>query len=420
MATRQKLKLTVAEVKAANKPGYVSDGDGLYLQVLASGSKYWVYRFRWSDGPGEKSRTRELGLGSLDSLGLRQARDASDAAKAKVRDGINPIEERAASRGVRVTRAAPEIPTLRTFGLKMIDHWAPGWKSTRVEGVVDPRKTGKQKQNWTQTIEHYAVAIADKPIADIGSEDILTVLRPLWRTKQETANKTRRRLEKILAAARVDGLRLGDNPARWKDHLEFMLPKPRTAVRHHPAMPYQDIPAFMVKLREKDSRGARALEFLLFTMVRTSEVIFAEKAEVDYIERTWTIPGARMKGTDAEDHIVPLSEPALKIAARASGLTPAGNPYIFGTLEHRKPLSTATMDKVLQVGLGYTQYTVHGFRSSFSDWAGDETDHEEEVAERSLAHARGDATAQAYRRARALKKRRRLMDDWAAFLESAK
>lgn len=424
MARRPKQNLTALAVKKLSEPGRYADGDGLYLQVgkpsvdkngrTVPGSRSWLFLFQWH------GKRKEMGLGSADTVDVREARDAAADARKLVDAGKNPIVERKVAAAMATPKSTTEAGaalSFKAFGLAMIDDWAPGWKSTPRDGEDNARRSGKQKQNWQKTVTDYAAVIADVPIGDVGTDHVMTVLKPLWLKTPEVARKTRRRIEKILGAARVAGHRSGDNPARWDDHLEFLLPAQRVKVRHHPSMPFNEIPDFLKELRQCQGRGARALELVLFTLVRTSEVIYAEKREFEEAAQLWRIPPDRMKGNKAQEHVVPLVRQAVDLMKRAAASTPASNPYIFGRLDDHKPLSTNTMDKVLHERLKYTQYTVHGFRSSFRDWAGDETDHDENIAEMSLAHATGDATELAYRRSRALAKRRRLLQDWADFID---
>ena len=346
-----------------------------------------------------------MGLGSAADVALAEAREKAKGARQQVKAGVNPIEERRAYSAPQAVAS----DTFQAFALSMIDKWESGWK---------PAADGRQKQrdNWIRTVKVYCKPIANKPVDQVTTDDVVRVLKPLWNDKQETANKARRRIEKFLAAAKVAGLRSGENPARWKDHLELMMPAVQVVVEHHPAMPYPELPKFMAELRAKDTLSARALEFLILTVGRTTQVCYAEKAEI-YPMRLWIIPPNRMKGraNRKKEHRVPLSDRALEIARQCAAVTSERNPYIFGSPYHPKALSTAAMDSMLE-DMGYAHYTVHGFRSSFRDWAGNKTAFDRETIEFTMAHIVGNTAEQAYRREDSLEKRRVLMHDWAAYL----
>lgn len=262
------------------------------------------------------------------------------------------------------------------------------------------------------TLTTYAAPLRSKPLDQIGTDDVLAVLTPIWTTKSETASRLRGRIERVLDAARAKGLRTGENPARWRGHLDHLLPKRRKLTRgHHAAMPYDQVPAFVARLREGRGVAARAPEFTILCASRSGEVLGARWDEVDLKAKLWTVPGPRMKG--GREHRVPLTERALAILAEVEPLR--NGDYVFPGQRRGRPLSNMSMEMCLR--RMKVDETVHGFRSSFRDWAGEETAVPREVAEVALSHAVGDATELAYRRADALAKRRKLMEAWAAFVE---
>jgi integrase len=271
----------------------------------------------------------------------------------------------------------------------------------------------KHRYQWRQTLTNYCRAIRQKPVATISTDDVLQVLKPIWTTKSETASRLRGRIELTLDFARARGWREGENPARWRGHLRNVLPPRKRLSRGHlAAMDYRDVPAFMGRLRQVVAVSARALEFAILTAGRTSEVLNATWSEIDVERAVWTVPKHRMKG--AEEHAVPLSDPALMIL-RPLHEIPQSN-YIFPGLRQGKPLSGMAMEMLLR-RMNVKKATVHGFRSSFRDWCGDETHFSREIAEAALAHKVGNLVEQDYRRSKALEKRRELMEAWAAYCE---
>lgn len=313
-------------------------------------------------------------------------------------DGINPIEARRAAGQARKAR--------KTFGevaSSFVERKAHGWRNA------------KHRAQWRMTLETYAASLWALPIETIDTAAVQSVLEPLWQKKPETASRLRGRIEAVLDAARVQGLRNGDNPACWRGHLDKLLPKPKKLSRgHHAAMPYKDIPAFMARLRELESISSLALEFAIFTAGRTGEVLNAKWAEFDFEGKIWTVPAARMKG--GREHRVPLSPRACAILERLA-ITKTGE-FVFPGTRPGKPLSNMALEMALR-RMKIEGATVHGFRSSFRDWAGDERYDAREVIEAALAHVAGGKTEQAYRRSDALKKRHALMAAWAEFCASA-
>ena len=386
-------RLSARRVATLSKPGRHADGGCLYLKIGLSGAKSWV--FMWiRDG-----RQREAGLGSIHAVPLTEARKIAASFRAMLAEDRDPIEARKAARASRRTR--------KTFGdiaSEYLKANAPSWRSPQ------------HRAQWRMTLEVYAKPLWDKPVDTVDNAAILEILTPIWQAKPAQALSVRGRIEAILDAARVQGFRAGDNPARWKGNLDKLLPAARKLSKgHHAAMPYQDVPALLTRLRgeARASIGALALEFLILTAVRTVEVLGARWEEIDLKGMVWTIPAGRMK--TSREHRVPLSpRAALIIETMAAVKT---GPFVFPG-RRLGPISTMSLKAPL-ARLGITDATRHGFRSSFRDWAGEETHFPREVCEAALAHVVGNAVEQAYRRGDALEKRRALMDAWAAYLDGA-
>jgi integrase len=383
-------RLTAVAVKSAG-PGAHPDGGGLYLCVSPSGSRTWVYRFSWHG-----SRP-EMGLGSFDpKTELADARAARDDARRDLRAHRNPIEARRERR-----RAEAPKPTFGEVADKLLKDKEREWGNV------------KHREQWEWSLIVGATKLRELPVDQIETEDILKVLNPLWTKKPETASRLRGRIEAVLDAAKAQGHRSGENPAAWRGHLSHLLAKrPRLARGHHAAMAYKDIAILMAHLKTDENMAARALEFCILTATRTGEILGAKWAEIEPDERVWTIPPARMKA--GREHRVPLSDRAQAIVENlASSRT---GDFVFPSPRGNRPLSHVAMAKVL-TRLGIKGATVHGFRSAFRDWAGNETSFPREVAEAALAHVVGDKAEQAYRRGDALEKRRKLMAAWAAYCE---
>ncbi|NBS34472.1 MAG: site-specific integrase [Methylocystaceae bacterium] len=380
--------LTVLAVRNA-KPGIHLDKHGLYLNVSATGKKSWLLRFSW------QGRRPEMSLGSFDELSLAEARDAATAARTLVRAGINPIE---AKHAVKVQKQAK-----RLFGEvadELIKSKSSEWRNK------------KHQDQWKVSLEKGAAALRPKPVDLISTADILEVLTPIWLKTPESASRMRQRIEAVLNAAKAKGLRSGDNPATWRGHLEHLLPKrPAVARNHFAAIDYQQLPTFMKELELIDSVSARALEFTILTAARSGETYGATWPEIDLNSRVWIIPAVRMKS--GREHRVPLSARAIEIIEfQASRKI---SEFIFPGQRLNKPLSHVAMAKVIE-RMHVTGATVHGFRSAFRDWAGNETQFSREICEAALAHVVGDAAEQAYRRGDALEKRRLLMKEWAEYI----
>jgi integrase len=388
-------RLTVVRVKSA-PPGNHLDGDGLYLFVSASLARSWVYRFSW------QGRRPEMGLGSFPEVGLADARAARDAARAVLRSGRNPIAARRTEKSEAACR-----PTFGEIADALIEAKAPGWRSE------------KHAEQWRVTLKEGAIVpLRSRFVDEIDTEAVLSVLKGPWQKTPESASRLRQRIEAVLDAAKAQDHRSGENPARWRGHLAHLLPKQPTLEKgHHAAMPYSAVPAFVARLRQDDAIAARALEFTILTAARSGEVFGAvwSEVELDLEAGVWTIPSARMK--TGRTHRIPLSSPA---AAILRGLWPRRTcEVVFESPRGGGPLSHIAMQKVLD-RLGVLDATVHGFRSAFRDWAGNETAFPREVCEAALAHAIGDKAEQAYRRGDALEKRKALMQAWASYCATVK
>ncbi len=372
-------------VAALKAPGMHADGGGLYLRIRPEGTRSWVL-VRQAGG-----KRVERGLGSFDSISLadvrERARNYQDAVEA-------PAEKR--------------IPTFGEFTEEILPTFLPGFKNA------------KHRQQWENTLKTYCKPTWGKRIDEVTTDDVLAVLRPIWIDKPETASRVRGRMERIFGAAKAARLRPIDsmNPAAWDDHLSHFLSARTKRVKHHAAMPFADLPAFLAKLRANGSVSARALELCILTACRTIEVIAARHHEFDLERLVWTIPQERMKMGIA--HEVPLTPRMVEIVKGLSeSLSPTGYLFPGQARTDREPhLSNMAMTQLLR-GMVAEKWTVHGFRSSFRDWAGDATDHPREVAEMALAHSLGSGVEAAYRRGRALEKRRALMQDWEKYLAPA-
>lgn len=386
-------KLSQRKVDTAG-PGKYEDGGGLRLVVSDAGAKKWVLRFT-IDG-----KRREMGLGSFPDVGLADARDKATEHRKQAKNGIDPIEAR---------QPKPEkTPTFTTCAARYIRAHRRGWRNP------------KHARQWVSTLKTYAQpVIGAKRVDTITSEDILKVLSPIWTTKTETAKRVQGRIENILDYAAAYKYRDPMNPARWRGHLDKLLPKPSrvTKVRHHPAMPYSEVPAFFTELSTNLSISALALQFLILTATRTSEVLQAQWNEIDLDAAVWTVPAARMKGK--RDHRVPLSEAAMTVLRALPRVH--GNPHLFPGARQGRPLSNLALLQLMR-GMGYGaggdrgDYVPHGFRSSFRDWSGEVSSFPRDVAEMALAHVIENKVEAAYRRGDLFAKRRRMMQEWADYV----
>lgn len=392
-------KLTATRVAKEKRPGLHPDGGGLYLQVTrgldGDPRKSWVLKFR-SPATG---KLREMGLGPAGNLELAKVRQRAAAALDLVRDGVDPIEHRKAERIRRQTEAATVV-TFKQASERFIEAHKRSWKNE------------KHQEQWAATLETYAYPVMGSlPVQLIDINLVLRVIEPIWQTKTETASRLRSRIERILDWAQTRGLREGENPARWRGRLENVLPARRMAqrVKHHPALPYAQIGIFLKQLRERKGIAARALEFTIMTAARTGETLQAKWSEIDLDQALWTVPAVRMKSR--REHRVPLSTEAIAIITPLK-LDRKDDDWVFPGLKEDAPLSS--MLTVLK-HMDRTDITVHGFRSTFADWAADRTDFNPQVAEAALAHIVGDKVEAAYRRSDLFGKRRELMQAWAEY-----
>lgn len=387
-------KLTAIQITRAKRPGYYSDGGGLFLRVGPTGAKSWAFRFA------EAGKTHEMGLGPCHTISLAEARHKAQDARRLRLEHVNPIEARRASRAQdKATKV--KAMTFRQCADAFIEGHRAGWSGR------------KQAVQWTNSLTNYAYPVmGELPVAVIELAHVLAAIEPFWSEKPETASRVRSRIESVLDWAAARGYRRGDNPARWRGHLDKLLPnkskvKPVTA---HVAMPYVELPGFMAMLRQRETVHSRALEFLILTATRTNETLGALWGEFDLKARTWTVPAARMKGR--REHRVPLSDRAIAVIERMTELRESD--YMFPGRAGR--LGRDAMFREL-ARLGQ-DVNAHGFRSSFRDWAAERTAYPSEIAELALAHQVGTAVERAYRRTDLFDRRRRLMEDWATFCSS--
>jgi integrase len=382
---REMDRLSARAVATMTKCGRHSDGGGLYLSISPNGGKRWTFLYRWRGKP------TEIGFGSARKghVSLADARERATEARAKLAKGINPKEDRKAAEGA----------TFEECAKRTIESMKPAWRNP------------KSEQAWELTLGKYCFSIKRNPVADITTDDVLRVLSPIWKSNPETANRMRGRIEKVLDAARAQGLRAGENPARWRGHLDHLLPKrPAISRGHHAAMPYDEVPAFMMNLRAGETVATLALEFCLLTAARSGEVLGARWDEINIDRGVWTVRANRMKG--GRERRVPLSERALEIAKAMHAAR--SSDFVFPGQRANRPLAAVTFEKVLR-RMKIENATTHGFRSSFRDWAAECTNFSNEVCEAALAHAVANKSEAAYRRGDQLEKRRKLMDAWATF-----
>jgi integrase len=381
--SKQLHKLSARAVSTLSKRGRHSDGGGLYLSLTDSGGRSWVFMWKVA------GRRREIGLGSLRDVTLAKARDRAAEARRLLAEGSDPLAARAKTRTVTFGEAADAL----------VESMSPSWRNE------------KHRAQWRMTLTAYCGPIRTVPVADITTEDVLRVLRPIWLTTSETASRLRGRIERVLDFAKARGMRSGENPARWRGHLDAVLPRRQKLTRgHHKAMPFDQVPQFINRLRGMEGVAPRALEFLILTAGRTGEVLGAKWDEIDLANRRWTVPATRMKA--GRMHRVPLTDRALAILADLPEIRTGE--HVFPGLKRGRPLSNMAMEAVLR--RMDVEATVHGFRSAFRDWAGERTHFPREIAEAALAHLVGDAVERAYRRGDALEKRRELMEAWGGFL----
>lgn len=388
-------KLNPRKVATAG-PGKYEDGGGLRLVVSKAGAKKWVLRFTIN------GKRREMGLGSFPLVALVEARNKALECQRLISEGTDPIE------AARIE--SEKVPTFTTCAARYIRAHRHGWRNA------------KHARQWVSTLKTYVRPVIGSKIVDaIDTGDVLKVLSPIWTTKTETAKRVQGRMESVLDFAAAHKYRDPMNPARWRGHLDKLLPKPSKVkqVDHHPAMPYGDVPSFMLELSQNNSVSALALRFLILTATRTSEVLKAEWDEIDLDAGVWTIPASRMKAQ--REHRVPLSGSAIEVLEALPRIE--GNLYLFPGAHHRRPLSGMSLLQLMR-GMGFGvngnrgDYVPHGFRSSFRDWTGEATSFPRDVAEMALAHTIENKVEAAYRRGDLFNKRRKMMDDWASYVKS--
>lgn len=376
------MKLNARKVETAT-PGRHGDGRGLFLYVKPSGSRSWVLRYQ------VQGRRRDLGLGAYPDVNLAMARDRSSEARRLIAEGEDPITKR--------QQAKPK--TFKDAALELIESKRPGWKSA------------KHAAQWTSTLETYVFPkFGQVQVAKIETADVIGALTPIWSVKPETANRVRQRIEAVIDYSSALGVRSGDNPARWRGHLDHLLPKPTKvrAVKHHPALAHSGIAAFLGDLSGRTGVATRALGFTILTAARSGETRGMTWGEVDLENHIWTIPAERMKA--GKEHRIPLSAAAIaRLGPRRDDVT-----LVFESeAKPGKPISDMSMIAVLR-RMGRNGITVHGFRSTFRDWAGETTGFPREVIEAALAHGIKDKAEVAYARSDLFDKRRDLMDAWAS------
>ena len=379
------------------KPGRYGDGGGLWLSIDESRAR-WVFRYT------QHGQRKDIGLGSKRDVGLAEARRKAADFRAMIVNGLDPKAEK--------VKAAGRLVTFGSFALDMWEEWKKAFRNEH------------HTWQWRHTIEVHCKSIWQLPIDKVTRDHIVAILKPIWSNKHETASRLRQRIERVLNAAKSKGMRAGDNPAGWRGGLEALLPKPpKLQKKHYAAMSYNDVSVFVGKLRERYCISALALEFIILTASRQGEVREMTWDEVDIDAKLWTVPAHRMKAGKA--HQVPLSDRARAILMQAK--TSSISDIVFPSpLAKRgkagqaaQPLSNMAF-KLLMNRMSVNGITTHGFRSTFRDWAGDETKHSREVAEAALAHQIGNEVERSYRRGSALAARRIMMEDWALFVDHIK
>lgn len=397
---RELHRLSAKAVEKKTKPGYHADGGGLYLQISPSGSKSWLFRYMLNQ------RRREMGLGSFTGVSLADARDKAANCRRIVANRIDPIDAKHSDRARRANEAAKSI-TFTACAERFIKAHEAGWKNE------------KHVAQWQNTIKTYCEpTLGATPVENVDTGLVLKVLEPIWTEKPETASRVRGRIERVLDWAKARGYRTGDNPSRWRGHLDKLLPalRKKHRVKHHPALPFREIGPFVAKLRTEEGTAARALELLILSTTRTIETIAARWPEFDLAEAVWVIPPERVK--THKEHRVPLSKQAVELLRSLKEQRIQGEDFVFPG-RPGKYLSNMALLALLE-RMGRDDITVHGFRSTFRDWASECTNYPSEVCEMALAHAVSNAVEAAYRRGDLFEKRHRLMSDWAKYCGNVK
>jgi integrase len=395
---RRTEKLTARAVEQTKRPGYYGDGDGLVLRVADRGTKGWLYRYK------ANGKVREMGLGPVRDVTLAEAREAAREARRLRRAGVDPIDAKRDRKAAARLDAARAV-TFSQCAAAYIENHRSSWTNP------------KHAAQWESTLRTYANPVfGNLPVAVVDTGLVVKVLDRIWSSKPETASRLRGRIEAVLDFATVRGHRVGENPARWKGHLKEALPTPSRVrrVKHHAALPYDKIGAFVADLRRGGGGAAAALEFAILTAARTGEIIGARWPEIDMATSVWTISAERMKAR--VEHRVPLSDQALEVLRRESKRKV--NDVVFSGQKAGRPLSNMAFLTMLR-RMGRDDLTVHGFRSTFRDWVAERTTVAPEVAEAALAHTVANKVEAAYRRSDLFEKRRQLMQQWGTFCEEA-
>ena len=401
MAKHTLHRYTDAQIKSFSKPGKYADGGGLFLSVKPDGSRSWLFAWTLS------GKRKFMGLGRLKAhrrdagLSLAEARDIAETHRNAVKDGLDPKEER--NRKKLEQRGKPTFQDIATRYIRIHE---PTWSNE------------KHRQQWRNTILgsdsiNYCKAILPLPVDGVTRSHILEILQPIWLAKPETATRIRGRLENIFDYAEEEG-HIERNPAVLRGNLKNSLPKYKKAdlVKHHPAMPYQEVPGFVERLHQSKAMAAIAMEFIILNASRPGEAINALWSEIDFDNALWTVPAQRMK--PRREHQVPLSERSMEILCRLQEIQM--NDFVFFGQRPQRPISLGSLDR-LKERMKIEGATNHGFRSAFRDWCGNETNFDRELAELALSHAAGNATERAYRRDTALMKRRQLMQAWSDYCQ---
>ena len=404
-------KLTTLKVKSLSATGRYGDGGGLWLQVRAAAEavgdkparpvrRSWLFRYMIA------GQARQMGLGSLDIVSLAEARAAAIECRKQLLGNVDPIAAREAAQAA--SRSASKVVTFKEVAERYLAAHESNWRNE------------KHRWQWRQTLEKHAFpTIGDRPVGTITTGDVMTILEPVWQALPETAARLRGRIESVLDYAKTREWRTGENPARWRGHIANMLPKRNKArtVKHHAALPWTRAASFWARLGEETGTAALALRFTILTAARTGETIGTRWSELDLAAGVWTIPAARMKA--GKEHRVPLSTAALAVLQPLATLRTSTSPdaYVFASGRQGKPLSNMAMSMLLR-RMERGDLTVHGFRSTFRDWAAESTTYPREVAEAALAHVLTDKVEAAYRRGDLFEKRRAMMEEWAEFCHS--
>lgn len=389
-------KLSPRKVASAG-PGKHEDGGGLRLVVSEGGAKKWVLRFTFN------SKRREMGLGSFPDTGLAEARRKAENFRKLAKDGVDPINAR------DLEKQQHSTPTFTSCAARYIKSHRHSWRNA------------KHARQWVSTLKTYArPVIGEMPVDEIDTHHLLNILEPIWKTKTETAKRVQGRIENVLDFASAHKYRDEANPARWRGHLDKLLPKPSRVkeVSHIPAMPYEEVGLFITELHGHTSISSKALQFLILTATRTSEVLNAEWHEIDLAKATWTVPAERMKAR--REHRVPLSTQAIDLLSNLPHVQ--DGLFVFPGARHGRPLSNMAMLQLMRgmeygVGGKRGNFVPHGFRSSFRDWSGEVSSYPRDVAEMALAHTIENKVEAAYRRGDLFEKRRAMMQDWANFIK---